>query len=92
MSEKKLFKVDLEVSFEMVVEAESVEEATRWAEEHYKDGLDDVGYPSVFGSVMGSKPLDKCPPDWKGCCPYNSDDKRTVDQRLGEGADGPQEG
>lgn len=80
MAEKKLFQVNLEVTYDMVVEAESAEEAQKWAEEHYRDGLDDVSYPGVWGSVLGNEPLDKCPSDWRGCPPYNGDGTRTVDQ------------
>jgi hypothetical protein len=78
--EQKLYQVDVEVTFEMVVAAESAEEARMWAEENYKDGLYDTCYPGVWGSVLGNKPLDKCPKDWKGVSPYNAPQNKTVDQ------------
>ena len=82
MSDKqgKLWQVDIEVSYEMVVEAETLEEAIAWAEEHYRDGLDDISYPGVYGSSMSKDPLNECPPDWKHCSPYNASGDKTVDQ------------
>lgn len=87
MSEKKLYQVDIEVSIDMVVAAESEEEARRIAERDYQKVLDDVAYPGVE-AVMAHGPLTKCPSDWSGCLPYNSDDDRTVDQWFEESGDG----
>jgi hypothetical protein len=79
MSEKKLFQVDIEITIDMVVAAESEAEARRIAERDYKNALEDVAYPDVCAAAVDG-PLTQCPSDWTGCLPYNSDDERTVDQ------------
>ena len=79
MSEKKLYQVDVEITIDMVVAAESEAEARRLAERDYKKALDDVAYPGVEAAMVHG-PLTECRSDWNGCLPYNSDDERTVDQ------------
>lgn len=80
MAEKKLYQVEMEVTFDMVVAAESAEEAKKFAEKNFQQGLDDTCYPGA-GAAFVDGPLTKCPPDWDGICPYNAgDDKRTIDE------------
>jgi len=83
MSEKKLYQVDVEITIDMVIAAESEAEARRIAEQNYKDELDQTSYPGVYASSVNG-PLTKCPSDWNGCSPHNSDDDRTVDQWFEE--------
>jgi hypothetical protein len=89
MSEKKLFQVNVDITIDMVIAAESKEEAERYAQENYRDELRETAYPGVM-AYAPRKPLSHCPPDWNGCPPYNSDDDRTVDEWFKEPSDLPQ--
>ena len=77
MSEKKLYKVDVELSYEMAVLAESPEEARQIAEENYEEELRNVAYPGYEFSPR----LMTSPKEFEGTLPYGADDdKKTVDQ------------
>jgi hypothetical protein len=87
MSEKKMYKVDVELSYEMAVLAENEEEARQIAEENYEEELSNVSYPgyTFYPRLM------KNPKEFEGTLPYGTDDdKKTVEQYFDEpaGAEG----
>lgn len=78
MAEQKLYQVEIEIRIDMVIAAESPEEARRYAQDNYDEELRNQTYPDVY--VDRPQEITSCPDEWEGVCPYNTDDKRTVDQ------------
>jgi len=84
--ERKVFLVDVEISFPMAVVASSKEEARTIAEENYKEDMEEV---CDFGIYASPRLMAKCPEEFHGVIPWgpdNDDPRRdwTVDQWLSE--------
>ena len=76
MSEKKIYQVDVELSFSMAVFAENEAEARQVADENYEEELSNVYRPDLdlHPYVMTN------PKQFEGTLPYGSDDdSKTVE-------------
>ena len=81
-NEKKIYLVDVEVTFDMAVAASSEEEARKLARAHWEDEYKDNYYHPVDFSV---RPMTVCTEEFRGTLPWGlpSDHERrgwTVDK------------
>ncbi len=70
----KLFQVSVEIEFEMLVVAESADEAKDIADDEWEAELDNKSSPDwtrVCGEITKDSDI---PKDWRGCRPYGDID------------------
>ncbi len=82
---KKLFHATVEVTLNMVVLAETPEEARTWAEAHWHREISD-GYPDVnaYTPLEIRKEADVPYDDWLEIPPYTVDDEPDSLETVGE--------
>jgi len=74
VSEKKVYSVHVDLSFNMAVVAASKEEAEEIAEDRFEEELENVRADTAFFA----RELNECPKEFKGTLPYGteSDEER----------------
>jgi len=78
VSEKKLWRVRVEVEVDMVVGGLTQEEAEEWATQNFEKGIED-SMPHVWATVDSAHHLEECPQDWRGAIPYNTGNDNAVE-------------